>query len=89
MTVQLFQITPEELQKAIVNGVKTHLDELKINFQPKEPTEYMTRQEVAEWLKVDVSTVHNWTVKGIIKKYALEGKVFYKRAEVEQSIVAL
>lgn len=87
--IQFIQITPEELQTSIIEGVKKHLDEITLNFQPKNPTKYMTRQEVADWLKVDVSTVHNWTVKGIIKKYGIEGKILYKRAEVEQAIIEI
>lgn len=89
MTVQLIQISPEELQDAIVKGVKTHLDELKKDFQPKEPAELMTRQEVAEWLKVDISTIHNWSTKGILKKYSIEGRVYYKRDEVNKAIIEI
>ena len=48
--VQLIQITAEELQKKIVEGVKTQIDELKKHFQPKEPTEYLTRQETSTLL---------------------------------------
>ena len=63
------------------------LQKRKKNFQPKEPSEFLTRQEVADWLKVDVSTIHNWTVKGTLTKHLIEGKVLYKRAEVESSLI--
>lgn len=85
--LHLIQVTPEELQTAIVEGVKAHLDDLKKSLQPKDFPKYMTRQEVADWLKVDISTVHNWTVKGVLKKYGIEGKVYYKSAEVEKAII--
>lgn len=87
MKIQFLQITPEELQDSILNGFKKELQELKKNFQPKEPSEFLTRQEVADWLKVDVSTIHNWTVKGTLTKHLIEGKVLYKRAEVESSLI--
>jgi hypothetical protein len=87
MAIQLLQITPEELRESILEGVKKELQELKQNFQPKEPSEFLTRQEVADWLKVDISTVHNWTVKGTLTKHLIEGKVLYKRAEVESSLI--
>lgn len=71
----------EELQKSI--------DDLKRNFQPKEPTEYLTRKEVSDLFKVDISTIHNWTVKGILKAYSIGRRVYYKRNEIELAIIEL
>ena len=87
--VQFIQVTPEQLKTAIVDGVKTQLDELKKHLQPKEPTKYLTRNEVAEMLSVDLSTVHNLSVKGTLQKYQIGGRVLYKRKEVESAIVKL
>ena len=88
-TVQFIQTTPQQLQEAIVNGVKLQLDELKKNFQPKEPTEYLTRTEVKILLKIDLSTVHNWTKKGKLKSYGIGGRIYYKRYEIENAIIEL
>lgn len=88
-TVQFIQVTPEQLQESIVQGVKTQLEELKKHLQPKEPTKYLTRQEVAEMLSIDLSTVHNWTKKGILSAHQIGGRVFYKRIELENSIIKL
>jgi hypothetical protein len=88
--VQFIQVTPEQLQTAIIEGVKTQLEELKKHFSPKEPTIYVTRNYVAnEILHCDLSTVHNLTVRGILIKYGIGGRVMYKRAEVESAIIRL
>ena len=87
--IQLIQITAEELQNAIVEGVKNHLEDLKNHFQPKEPTVYLTRNQVSELLSIDLSTVHNLSVKGTLQKYQIGGRVLYKRNEVENAIVKL
>lgn len=87
--IQFIQYTPEQLQTAIIEGVKNHLDELKKHFQPKEPKQYLTRQEVAEMFSIDLSTVHNWTKKGILNAHQLGGRVFYLRDEVDNAIVKL
>lgn len=87
--VQLISLTPEQLQEAILKGVKTQIDELKEHFQPKEPTTFISRQELAELLHCDISTVHNLTVKGILTKYQIGGRVLYKRDEVENAIVKI
>lgn len=87
--IQFVQTTPEQLQNAIIEGVKTHLKELKEHFQPKEPNQYLTRVEVSKMLSIDLSTVHNWTKKGILKAKQIGGRIFYLRSEVENAIVEL
>ena len=87
--IQFIQITPQQLQDAIIEGVKTQLNELKSNFQPKEPNEYLTRQEVAKMLKIDLSTIHNWCKKGKLNPYGIGNRVYFKRDEVENAIVQL
>ena len=69
--------------------IKQELINLKKSFQPKEPTEFLTRQEVASLLKIDLSSVHNWTKKKILQSYQCSGRVYYKRKEVENAIVKL
>ena len=86
---QLHNCTPEQLQEAILRGVKQELEELKKQYQPKQPEEYLSRAEVAELLKVDISTVHNWGKAGKLKRHGLGNRVYYKRSEVEQAIVEL
>lgn len=88
-TIQLIQITPEQLEAKILKGVQSQIDDLKKHFQPKEPNVYLTRQEVATLLSVDISSVHNYTKRGILKSYGIQGRVFYKRSEVEASLQPL
>lgn len=88
-TVQFIQITPEQLQNEIIKGVRNELEQLKKDFQPKQPNEYLTRNDVSEMLKIDISSVHNWTKKGKLKAYGIGGRVYYKRDEVENSIIEL
>lgn len=87
--IQFIQVSPQEIKDDILSGVNSIIENLKKDFQPKEPTEYLTRNEVAKLLKVDLSTVHNWTVKGKLKPYGLGNRVLYKRHEIEQSLIPL
>jgi excisionase family DNA binding protein len=79
---------PKNLQNDI-DYLKSELEDLKKNFQPKTPNEYLTRNEVAEMLKIDLSSVHNWTKRRILQSYQIGGRVYYKRDEVENAIVKL
>ncbi|KJD36966.1 DNA-binding protein [Tamlana sedimentorum] len=87
--IQFIQITPEQLQQIIIDGVKAELEEIKKHFEPKTPTEYLTRNEVSKLLSVDLSTVHNYTKKGILTAHQMGSRVYYKRQEIENSFVTL
>ena len=87
--IQLLQITPEQLQQAILDGVKKQLEDLKKEFQPKEPEIYMTRSEVASMLKIDLSTVHNWSKSGKLMPHGIGNRIYFKRNEVQNAIIKL
>ncbi len=78
----IHDVTPEQIS-SLFEGLQNQLTELKKNFQPKIPTEYLTRNELAELLKCDLSTIHNWTKKGKLFPYGIGNRVYYKRSEVE------
>jgi DNA invertase Pin-like site-specific DNA recombinase len=82
-------ISDEELLNSISEVVAKQITELKKEFQPKEPSQYLTRNEVAKMLKIDLSTVHNYSNKGILKRYSMGGRVYYLRSEVEKALVPL
>ncbi|SFD72873.1 hypothetical protein SAMN04489722_11915 [Algibacter lectus] len=72
-----------------LDSLLQEVKDLKNNFQQPAVTKYLTRHQVAEMLSVDISTVHNMTVKGILTKYQISGRVLYKLQEIEASIIKL
>lgn len=70
----------------VVSLINTQLAELIKSYEPKSPSEYLTRDEVRDMLKCDQSTVHNWTIKGKLKKHCIGHRTYYKRSEVEAAI---
>lgn len=87
--MQTIQFTlPESLTNEL-RALKDELQEIKNNFKPKEQSVYLSRNDVAEMLQIDISSVHNWTKKGIIQAYQIGGRVYYKRKEIEAAIVQL
>ena len=93
MGLQLIQDTEEfsdQLEKKITRGlVPSLLEELKKEFQPKKPEEYLTRDEVCSLLKISLPTLNRYTKEGKLKKYSLIGRVLYKRSEIENSLILL
>lgn len=88
-TVQFIQTTPAQLQAMILEGVRAELKELKKDFQPKEPTEYLTRKEVQKMLNINMSTLHHWTKQGKLKAYGIGARIYYKRHEVDSALIRL
>jgi excisionase family DNA binding protein len=89
------QIIPdsEDFEKRIEQKLNklgnTLFSELKKEFQPKEPVEFLTRSEVAKLLKITTTTLDRWSDQGKLNRYGLGARIFYKRSEVENSLVRL
>lgn len=87
--MQTFQIQIPESLSLKLDSLLDEVKNLKENLQQPAVTKYLTRHQVAEMLHCDISTVHNITVKGILQKYQISGRVLYKLEEVEASIIKL
>ena len=72
-----------------VNKLTREVSELRKNQINQLEDELLTRQEVANLLKIDLSTLHHWTKSGILTKYGIGKRVYYKKNEVNNAIVEL
>ena len=92
---QKIMITFEEIPKIVSNlciecsKIIQTLEDLKKNWEPKKPTEYLTTEEVASLLKCDISTIYNWRKKGIIFSYGIGNRTLFKRSEIDSNILPL
>lgn len=80
-------VTPQQLTENIVNEVRKEFQDLKTHFQPKEPEEFLTRNETAKLLKISLVTVHEWTNKGIIKPLKIGNRTYYSRKEITETLL--
>ncbi len=87
--IQFIDNSPEELEEKLSSLLKKELESIKKEFQPKQPTEFLTRNETRDLLKVDLSTIHNWTKRGKLKAYGIGNRVYYRRDEIEAAIKPL
>ena len=87
--VIFLEVTPEQLQKQIQEGLEKKLNQFLENYKPKQPNDYLTRNEVAELLKVDLSTIHNWCKKGKLKPFGIGNRVYFLRSQIEESMKPL
>ena len=88
-SIQFISVTPEQLQNAIIEGVKTQLESLKLHFEPKQPKTYLTRAEVSKMLNVSFVTLNKWNKSGRLKAVGIGGRVLYSQETIDKSIVEL
>jgi len=87
--VQFISVTPEQLQNAIIEGVKNQLESLKLHFEPKQPRTYLTRSVVSKMLNVSLVTLNKWNKSGKLKAVGIGGRVLYRQKDIDNSIVEL
>jgi hypothetical protein len=88
-TLQLIEVTPQQLQEEILKGIKIQLKEFASLSKATAHEEYLTRQETATLLKVDLSTLWYWKKKGILTPSGLSSRVYYKRSDIDKAMIKL
>lgn len=83
--VQFIATSPKELIEELkVSLIPELKDQLSKEFQPKEPTVYLTRQEVCDLLSIDMSTLHRWRKEDKLIAYGIGNRIYFKRNEIEE-----
>lgn len=84
-TIQLLNITTNDLTNLIKEGIKSELSELKKTINPESlENPHLTRKETATFFGVSLNCVNDWTRKGILKAYKVGQRTYYKRSELLQ-----
>jgi hypothetical protein len=84
-TIQMIQVTPNELAYLISESVKTQIQELvnaSTKEQPKDENDLLTRNETAKFFKVSLVTVHSWVNCGLIRPLKIGNKTYFKKSEL-------
>lgn len=84
-TIQFIQVTPEELENRILDGVKKIIE----SFEKPNDEKLMSRNEAAEFLEISSVTLWSWTSSGKIKSYGIGNRVYYKKSELIDALKPL
>lgn len=90
-TLQFIQTTPEQLVDLINEGVRSELQFFKKEILTENANDdLLTREQAAELLKINLSTLWAWTNKGKITSYGISGaRRYYKRSEIMAALTLL
>jgi phage portal protein BeeE len=84
-SIQLLNITTNDLTNLIKEGIKSELTELKKTLNPESlESPHLTRRQTAEFFGVSLNCINDWTRKGILKSYKVGQRTFYRRSELMQ-----
>jgi excisionase family DNA binding protein len=79
-------INLNELLEKIGQLIDTKLHEASPTDKGLNQSKFISRQEVADLLKISLPTLNEWTKLGWLQSYKLGNRVLYKLEEVEQAI---
>lgn len=87
MSIQFIQTSPEQLSELISKNLVEHIQEIKKSIP--HPEQLLTREQVAELLDIDLSTLWHWTKAGRLKSYGIANRIYFKRSEIEQALIPI
>ena len=87
-SIQFIGTNPTELINELKNSLIPELKaQLSAQFQPIQPTEYLTRSEVCKLLKIDLSTLHRWRKDGTLSSFGIGNRVYFLRSHIEEVLM--
>lgn len=85
-------VTPKGQLKAVqemLEKMHSDLQDLKKNLQPKEPQKLLSKKETAGLFNITLSTLDRWSDQGILQRYSIGNRIYYKRTEAEAAMKKL
>jgi excisionase family DNA binding protein len=84
-TIQLLNITTNDLTNLIKEGIKSEISDLKKTLNPEHlESPHLTRRETAKFFGVSLNCINDWTRKGILRAYKVGQRTYFKRSELVQ-----
>lgn len=82
-SIMLQNLSVAQLQELIGSAIQSGIQEIqKQQFQKNNAEELMTREETCQFLKVDQSTLWQWTKSGKLNVHGIGARRYYKRSEI-------
>ncbi len=72
----------------LLKSLNNKIDVLQAKSADKKPIEWISKGDLAKMLDCDISTLHNWSVKGKIVPFYLGGRVYYDRYAIDKELLA-
>jgi hypothetical protein len=85
-SILIRNLTVNDLQNLIRTSIR---EEIQILLPKIGDPKYLTRKETAEFLKISLPTLHEYTKHGLVKGFRIGTRVLYKLEDLEQDIKSI
>lgn len=88
MTEKILQVS--EMSSADIlkqfTAMNQRISELTEYVKPNNSATLLSPKEVMDWLSISAPTLNDWAKKGILIRYKLGNRAFYKKEEIMSSL---
>lgn len=88
-SILLENLNQSDLKQIVKDSLKNEIDQYINRISTNPPVELLTRLEACKFLKIDQSTLWNWTKKGKVKAYGISNRRYYKKDELISCLTPL
>lgn len=85
-SILIRNLTINDLQNLIRTSIR---EEIQILLPRKGDPRYLTRKETAEFLKISLPTLHEYTKNGLVKGFRIGTRILYKLEDIEQDMKSI
>jgi excisionase family DNA binding protein len=86
--IMINQMNADQLN-ALFAGLSEKISKIENTLQPQQSTDYLTRDQVARMLDVDLSTLYLWAKKGKLLPVGIGNRVYYRRSDIDAALTPL
>ena len=81
-TVQIQEVSVDELADIVAEKLLNKIDVYLKEYATKNDDTILTREETAKFLKINITTLWNWSKRGILIPFGIGNRVYYKKQEI-------
>lgn len=69
--------------------LEKRLDKLPEMFEAMQAEDLLSRQQAMQFLDVGSATLDRWSKQGLINRYGIGGRVYFKKSEIISSLIKI
>ena len=81
-TIQVTEVTFEELADKVADKLLLKIENYLKELSKPKNEELLTRQEVANYLRISLVTIHSWSKHGIISPIRIGNRILFKKQDI-------
>ena len=85
--VLINEVTADELADMVADKMIVKMEKYIQDYLDHRSDYLLTRNEAAEFLNIDISTLYLWVKKGKINSYGIGNRRYFKKQEVIDALV--